>query len=514
MFHDRASHQPTATAPPAAAGDASQAATAAAMRTHPSTGQPTGRRGGSLRAAWLAVPVAVAALALVPAADAGAVALSPGDIVAADQEAFGARGGVIRVDPATGVQTPVSSGGSFANPARLALEADGDIVVADPDAFGGTGTGGVIRVDPATGAQTPVSSGGSFEDPVGVALEVDGDILVADPTAFGGSGGLIRVDPATGAQTTVSSGGSFHTPVGVALEADGDILVADREAFGLSGGVIRVDPATGAQTPVSSGGSFANPVAVALEADGDVLVTDPDAFGGPGGVIRVDPATGTQTLVSSGGSFADPVAVALEADGDIVVADPSAFGGAGGVIRVDPATGAQTTVSSGGSFADPTGVAVVPGVPDGDGDGVVDDEDNCPAVPNPGQQDADGDGRGDACDSHSFGGFRPPVDNPPTVNTGRAGRTYPVKFQVRDENGALVTSLAAVSSIKYKTVGCGSFSGDPTDALETTATGGSSLRFEDDQFVYNWKTPTTAGCYELFVTLADGGVHSANFSLR
>jgi hypothetical protein len=182
------------------------------------------------------------------------------------------------------------------------------------------------------------------------------------------------------------------------------------------------------------------------------------------------------------------------------------------VIRVDPASGAQTTVSSGGSFVDPFGIAVVPA--DGDGDGVADDEDNCPAVPNPGQQDADGDGRGDACDSHSFGGFRAPVDNPPTVNTGRAGRTYPVKFQIRDQNGAVVTSLAAVSSITYKPVRCGAFSGDPADALETEATGGTSLRFEGDQFVYNWKTPTTAGCYELFVTLADGGVHRANFSLK
>jgi hypothetical protein len=419
MFHRRGSHQHTATAPPAAAGDASQAATAAAMSTHPNTGQPSGRPGRAPKAAWLAVLVSAAPLALVPAADAGAVQLSPGDILVADQEAFGSRGGVIQVDPATGAQTPVASGGSFANPARVALEADGDILVADADAF----------------------------------------------------------------------------------------------AFG-TGGVIRVDPATGAQTTVSSGGSFADPVAVALEADGDILVADPNAFGGPGGVIRVDPATGAQTTVSSGGSFARPVAVALEADGDVLVADGDAFGGAGGVIRVDPATGAQTPVSSGGSFADPSGVAVVPGVPDADGDGVDDDEDNCPAVPNPGQEDADGDGRGDACDTHSFDGFRPPVDNPPTVNTGRAGRTYPVKFQVRDENGALVTSLAAVSSIKYKPVGCGSFAGDPADALETTATGETSLRFEDDQFIYNWKTLTAAGCYELFVTLADGGVHSANFSLR
>jgi hypothetical protein len=36
--------------------------------------------------------------------------------------------------------------------------------------------------------------------------------------------------------------------------------------------------------------------------------------------------------------------------------------------------------------------------PDADGDGVPDDEDNCPNVYNPNQADADGDGWGDACD--------------------------------------------------------------------------------------------------------------------
>jgi hypothetical protein len=36
--------------------------------------------------------------------------------------------------------------------------------------------------------------------------------------------------------------------------------------------------------------------------------------------------------------------------------------------------------------------------PDGDGDGIPDDEDNCPGVYNPDQLDTDGDGQGDACD--------------------------------------------------------------------------------------------------------------------
>jgi hypothetical protein len=38
-------------------------------------------------------------------------------------------------------------------------------------------------------------------------------------------------------------------------------------------------------------------------------------------------------------------------------------------------------------------------MPDADGDGVPDTADNCPLVPNPGQEDADGDGIGDACDT-------------------------------------------------------------------------------------------------------------------
>src|SRR5215211_121338 len=129
------------------------------------------RHGRALRALTRATLAGLVAVALLPAAEAGAVTLNPGDILVSDVDFLGESDAVIRVDPATGAQTTVSTGGSFVDPFGVALEADGDILVADADAFGGLG--GVIRVDPATGAQTTVSTGGSFVDPAGIAVEAD-----------------------------------------------------------------------------------------------------------------------------------------------------------------------------------------------------------------------------------------------------------------------------------------------------------------------------------------------------
>ncbi|MFH1532659.1 MAG: N-acetylmuramoyl-L-alanine amidase [Pseudomonadota bacterium] len=69
--------------------------------------------------------------------------------------------------------------------------------------------------------------------------------------------------------------------------------------------------------------------------------------------------------------------------------------------------GSQTrTVVAGEEIWGSIGLQPASPAPDGDGDGVADEVDNCPDAPNEDQADGDGDGVGDACDA------------PPAVDTG------------------------------------------------------------------------------------------------
>ncbi|HEX9942328.1 MAG TPA: IPTL-CTERM sorting domain-containing protein [Thermoanaerobaculia bacterium] len=219
-----------------------------------------------------------------------------GHILVADEFA----GAVFRVDPVSGNQMTLAS--NFISPTAIAIDANGDIFVTDfllgLSYSEKVSSPAVTRVDPATGTQTPVVlAGNTFCNPTGIAIDANGDLIVADE----GVQSVFRIDPVSGAVTTLSSGGLFMDPVGIAIEANGNILVGD-----FSVGIIRVDPVTGTQTLLTSGGSLVNPFHLALDLNGDILVADFQADA----VIRVNPTTGAQSIVSSGtGIFPAGIAI-------------------------------------------------------------------------------------------------------------------------------------------------------------------------------------------------------------
>jgi hypothetical protein len=131
---------------------------------------------------------------------------SQGDFLIADPASnFGK---IIRVDALTGAQTIVAqpgiSGDDFKFPRGIAIAAAGDLIVTG---LTNAGASGVFRVDPIDGSQSIIATGGFLFQPQGLAIDDDGDLIVA-----GGNRLLIRIDPVTGQQSVISSSGLFSIP--------------------------------------------------------------------------------------------------------------------------------------------------------------------------------------------------------------------------------------------------------------------------------------------------------------
>jgi len=104
-----------------------------------------------------------------------------------------------------------------------------------------------------------------------------------------------------------------------------------------------------------------------------------------------------------------------------------------------------------------------------------------------------------------------PVDLNRVLNTVKGGSTVPIKFEVfAGTTEATATDIIAPISVKQ-------YNCDPgatPDAIEVTATGNTSLRYDTTagQYIYNWQTPKTKGiCYQVGVATTDGATAIAQF---
>ncbi|MBY5164014.1 PxKF domain-containing protein [Salsipaludibacter albus] len=116
---------------------------------------------------------------------------------------------------------------------------------------------------------------------------------------------------------------------------------------------------------------------------------------------------------------------------------------------------------------------------------------------------------------YTLEGFLRPVD-PDTLNTVKGGRTVPLKFRVLAGDEP-VTDVAVVEAITLSLVACDAGDGGGADLGDAAATGGTGLRYddEDEQFVFNWQTPRTSGqCREVTAHLVGGQTITARFRLR
>ncbi|MCA9215241.1 MAG: PxKF domain-containing protein, partial [Planctomycetales bacterium] len=99
---------------------------------------------------------------------------------------------------------------------------------------------------------------------------------------------------------------------------------------------------------------------------------------------------------------------------------------------------------------------------------------------------------------YTSGGFLQPIT---TNRAFKQGSTIPIKWQVQDASGQVLTSLVAISSLSV-------FGPNGVTLLypgNNGSSGSTVLRNDDGQFIFNWHTKGFAlGSYIITVALVDG----------
>ena len=126
------------------------------------------------------------------------------------------------------------------------IERGGATAVLTIDDFMGGVNHEIRRFDLATGTHVQLGVTGSLDGPQDVAIEADGDFVVANRVGDN----VLRIDQVSGAQVVLSAEPSLNGPIGVAAERDGSLLVT-HHSDEADGDLYRIDAGTGVATRFS-----------------------------------------------------------------------------------------------------------------------------------------------------------------------------------------------------------------------------------------------------------------------
>ena len=271
-----------------------------------------------------------------------------------------------------------STQAAFSDPFGVAVTLDGTIYVAD------AGESNRIRKITSDGIVTTLAGGSegfsdglataaSFNTPSGLALDHDGNLLVADT-----GNNRIRKITLEGQVSTVAGDGTagyvdgpaaqaqFNGPIGVAVDARGIIYVADayNDRIRMIASDGQVSTVAGKGTPGYADGDrntalFDTPCGVVIANDGAVIVADT----GNDRLRKITPEGNVTTL--PGDDLSSPIGLAISHDNFLYVTELDGSR----VIQIAPDGTARVMAGDGPGFVDgsdearfnqPTGVALSP----------------------------------------------------------------------------------------------------------------------------------------------------------
>ena len=263
---------------------------------------------------------------------------------------------VLRIDPATGVETIIAgngtrgfsgdggpaTGASLNDPVGIAVDDEGNVFIAD------YGNNRVRRVDAATGVIATVAGDGEagYSDDgrqatsaslslKGIAVDGQGNLFIIDE---GGSAEqpprVRRVDADTGVITTVAGTAGLNLDQ-IAVDDEGTIFMVERAQFSR---VLRLDAGSDAVTVVAGGARnrILGRISIALEDSGNLFILD------RAGTIReVDLATSIMSIYGlwsplEVGPRASPLQTAIDSQRHLFIAESGPYGR---ILRVNVTTG-------------------------------------------------------------------------------------------------------------------------------------------------------------------------------